>query len=174
MNTKIFYYSLLEIGISVFVGVLVLYATFMLINKLLIKRYNIEYNNISYGIFCSSILFSVSYLLTGIKTPILNSVKMLQNQVDYDGLILLDGLRYAGLFLVILLLVILLVHFISFTLFSLMTRGIKELNEIEKNNIAVSLIIGVVIIAISIMVKDSLYLLLESFVPYPDIPKFLR
>ena len=77
-------------------------------------------------------------------------------------------------FITTLLLVILLVHFISFTLFSLMTRGIKEINEIEKNNIAVSLIIGVVIIAISIMVKDSLYLLLESFVPYPDIPKFLR
>ena len=174
MNTKIFYYSLLEIGISVFVGVLVLYATFMLINKLLIKRYNIEHNNIAYGIFCSSILFSVSYLLSGIKTPILNAVKMLQSQVDYEGVILLDGMRYAGLFLVILLVFILLVHFISFTLFSFMTRGIKELTEIERNNIAVSLIVGVVIIAISIMVKDSLYLLLESFVPYPDVPKFLR
>jgi uncharacterized membrane protein YjfL (UPF0719 family) len=55
-----------------------------------------------------------------------------------------------------------------------MMRGIKELNEIEKNNIAVSLVVGVVIISISIMVKDSLYLLLESFVPYPDMPKFLR
>ena len=141
MNTTIFYYSLLEIGISVLIGILVLYTTFMLINKLLIKRYNIEYNNISYGIFCSSILFSVSYLLSGIKSPILNSVKMLQNQVNYEGLILIDGLRYAGLFIAIMLLVILLVHFISFVLFSLMTRGIKELNEIEKNNIAVSLIV---------------------------------
>jgi uncharacterized membrane protein YjfL (UPF0719 family) len=50
-----------------------------------------------------------------------------------------------------------------------MTRSVNEFKEIKEGNIAVSLIVGVIVISISIMVKDSLYFLLETFVPYPDV-----
>ena len=49
----------------------------------------------------------------------------------------------------------------------------NEVGEISKNNIAVSILTITIIISISLLVKDSLYLLLESFVPYPDIPRIL-
>jgi uncharacterized membrane protein YjfL (UPF0719 family) len=52
-----------------------------------------------------------------------------------------------------------------------MTKSINEFEEISKNNIAVSILTATIIISISLLVKDSLYLLLESFVPYPDIPR---
>ena len=55
-----------------------------------------------------------------------------------------------------------------------MTRNINEFQEIKKNNIAVSIITAVVIVSISLLTKDSLYLILESFVPYPEIPNFLN
>jgi uncharacterized membrane protein YjfL (UPF0719 family) len=51
-----------------------------------------------------------------------------------------------------------------------MTKTIDEFEEIKKDNIAVAIIVGVIIIAVSIMLKDSLYFLLETFVPYPDAP----
>ena len=51
-----------------------------------------------------------------------------------------------------------------------MTKDIDEFKEIKDNNIAVALITSIIVISISIMIKSSLYLMLESFVPYPDIP----
>ena len=174
MNEKIFYYGLLELGISILIGVLVLYISYRLIDKLIRKKYEIEISNTAYAIFCSGVLFSVAYLISGIKAPILNSIRMVQDQVDYDGIILLDGLKYTGLFLVIILIVITLVNFLSIFLFTVMTKDVKEFEEIKKNNVAVSIITAVVIISISLLAKDSLYLILEAFVPYPEMPSFLK
>ena len=70
------------------------YITYRVINRLIKEKYKIKNNNTAYAIFCSGVLFSVAYLISGIKAPILNAVKMIQNQANYDGIILLDGLKY--------------------------------------------------------------------------------
>ena len=51
-----------------------------------------------------------------------------------------------------------------------MTKEVEEFKEIKNNNVAVSLITAAIVITISLMVKPSLFLILESFVPYPDMP----
>ena len=56
-------------------------------------------------------------------------------------------------------------------MFTYMTNKINEFDEIRKNNIAVGIITATLVISISIIIKESIYLLLESFVPYPEIPK---
>ena len=165
---------MLELIVSVLIGVIVLFITYRVINKLIREKNNIELNNTAFSIFCSSVLFSVAYLISGVKAPILTSVRMLQDQVNYEGLLLLDGLKYTGLFLTIIIIVITLVNLLSIFLFTMMTKNVNEFEEIKKNNIAVSIITGVVIISISLLAKDSLYLILESFVPYPEMPSFLK
>tara|TARA_B100000780_G_C20844781_1_gene335705 strand:+ start:94 stop:615 length:522 start_codon:yes stop_codon:yes gene_type:complete len=170
MNTELFYYSLVEIGISIVIGVSLLYFTYRIINKLVKKKFEIESNNTSFSIFTSSILFSVAYLISGIKSPILNSLKMLSNNPEYEGSLILDGFKYSGLFLTIIVITIALVIFISIKLFTYMTKNINEFQEIKNNNIAVAILTATIIISISLLVKESLYLLLETFVPYPDIP----
>jgi len=171
MNEQVFYYAIIELSVSILLGVLILYFAYRILDKYLRKKYDIDLNT-SYSIFCSSILFSVAYLISGIKTPILNSIRLLQDKVDYDGSLLLDGFKYTALFLVIILIVITFVNVLSIFLFTIMTRDLDEFDEIKKNNIAVSIILAIIIISISLLVKDSLYLLLESFVPYPSIPIF--
>ena len=165
---------MLELIVSVLIGVIVLFITYRVINKLIREKNNIELNNTAFSIFCFFLLFSVAYLISGIKAPILTSVRMLQDKVDYEGLLLLDGLKYTGLFLTIIIIVITLVNLLSIFLFTMMTKNVNEFEEIKKNNIAVSIITGVVIISISLLAKDSLYLILESFVPYPEMPSFLK
>ena len=54
------------------------------------------------------------------------------------------------------------INFLSIFLFTAMTKDVNEFHEIKENNIAVGLITAVIVISISILVKDSLYLLLES------------
>ena len=170
MNTEIFYYSIIEIVISLFFGVTLLYFTYRIINKFVKKKFDINSDNISFSIFTSSILFSVAYLISGIKSPILNSLKMLGNNPDYEGSLFLDSFKYSGLFLSIIIITIAIVIFIAIKLFTYMTTDINEFEEIKKNNIAVAILTATIIISISLLVKESLYLLLESFVPYPDIP----
>lgn len=171
MNTELFYYSLVEIGISIVFGVSLLYFTYRVINKLVKKKFDISSDNISFSIFTSSILFSVAYLISGIKSPILNSLKMLSNNPEYDGSLIIDGFKYSGLFLTVIIITISLVIFISVKLFTYMTKNINEFQEIKKNNLAVAILTATIIISISLLVKESLYLLLETFVPYPDVPK---
>ena len=133
---------------------------------------NIRDNNLSYSIFMSSILFSVAYLIKDIKTPILNSIRILQENTDNGSVLFFDVTKYTLLFLVVVILSIFIINLISLSLFTFMTKNIKEFQEIQKNNIAVAIFTGVIVISISIMLKDSLYFLLDTFVPYPDVPKF--
>ena len=172
MNRELFFYSIAEIGISIFVGVLILFFSYKIIDNFFKKKYNIEISNISFAVFTSSVLFSVAYLISGLKAPILNSLRMISENPNYQGTLVLDGLKYTGLFLFIVIIAIGLINFISVKLFVLMTKNVDEFKEISKNNLAVSIITATILISISILIKDSLYLLLESFVPYPDTPRF--
>jgi len=167
MNNELFYISLFQLGVSIFIGVLILYSTYRLIDKFIRTKNNIQNDNFSYAILCSSILFSVAYLISDIKDPILDSIRLVQNQPGFDGNIIFEGIKYTGFFLCISIIIISLVIIISIYLFTLMTKDINEFEEIKNNNVAVSIITSVIIISISMMVKDSLYLMLESFLPYP-------
>ena len=171
MNTELFYYAIAEIGISIFIGISLLFFTYKLIDKFVKRKFDIRLDNISYSIFSSSVLFSVAYLISGIKAPILTSLRLISENPEYDGSLLLDGLKYTLLFLLIVVIAIGFINFLSVKLFTLMTKSINEFEEISKNNIAVSILTATIIIAISLLVKDSLYLLLESFVPYPEVPR---
>ena len=169
MDTNLFNYALLELFTSILIGVILLYLTYRVIEKIFIEKHNIQYNNIAVSIFSSSILFAVAFLINGIKSPIINSLRMIQSQANYDGNIVLDGFKYTGLFMFIVIITIIIVIITAIYLYTTMTRSVNEFKEIKEGNIAVSLIVGVIVISISIMVKDSLYFLLETFVPYPDV-----
>jgi len=52
-----------------------------------------------------------------------------------------------------------------------MTKNIDEFKELKNNNISIAIIMSIIVISICIMVKPSLYSILESFVPYPDMPR---
>ena len=53
MNTEVFYYSIIEIVISLFFGVLLLYLTYKVIDKLVRRKLEISLDNISFSIFAS-------------------------------------------------------------------------------------------------------------------------
>ncbi len=172
MKNDITYYALTEMIFTICIGVILLYITYKIIDKYIRIKHKIEITNVSYSIFLSSIIFSVGYLISDIKTPILNSLRIIQEQPEYSGDFLIDGLKYTTLFLTIIIASIFLINIISIYLFAVMTKTIDEFKEIKQNNIAVAILMAVIIISISIMVKGSLYFLLDTFVPYPEIPKF--
>tara|TARA_B100000925_G_scaffold282132_1_gene254674 strand:+ start:442 stop:960 length:519 start_codon:yes stop_codon:yes gene_type:complete len=166
---EIFTYALTELFFSVILGITLLYLTYKSLHKFFEKKYKIKDYNLSFSIVISSILLSVAYLISDIKSPILNSIKMVSSQADYQGSIIFDGFKYTFLFLLIVIVAISIIIFISIWLFTLMTKNIDEFKEIKKNNISIGLLLGVIIFSISLMVKESLYFLIETFVPYPEV-----
>ena len=166
---EIFTYALTELFFSVILGITLLYLTYKSLHKFFEKKYKIKDYNISFSIVISSILLSVAFLISDIKSPILNSIKMVSSQADYQGSIIFDGFKYTFLFLFIVIVAISIIIFISIWLFTLMTKNIDEFKEIKKNNISIGLLLGVIIFSISLMVKESLYFLIETFVPYPEV-----
>tara|TARA_Y100000994_G_scaffold183102_1_gene151917 strand:+ start:484 stop:1002 length:519 start_codon:yes stop_codon:yes gene_type:complete len=166
---EIFTYALVELFFSLILGITLLYFTYKSLHKFFFKKYNIKDYNMSFSIVISSILLSVAYLISDIKSPILNSIKMVSSQADYQGSIIFDGFKYTFLFLFIIVLAISIIIFISIWLFTLMTKNIDEFNEIKKDNKAIGLLLAVIIFSVSLMVKESLYFLIETFVPYPEV-----
>jgi hypothetical protein len=55
-------------------------------------------------------------------------------------------------------------------LFNFINTEIEELEEISKNNVAVGILVGAIIIVITLFVKGSIIFFLENIIPYPELP----
>jgi len=54
-------------------------------------------------------------------------------------------------------------------LYTFMTP-LKEVQGLKENNIGVSIVLAAIVIVLSLMCKDGIILLIESIVPYPQLP----
>jgi len=62
-----------------------------------------------------------------------------------------------------------LIGLISTALYAKLTP-IDEFKEIKNNNLGVALIVSSIIITLTLMSKDGVALLIESIIPYPNLP----
>lgn len=165
--------SLVHIVMSLLLSLVVLYVTFRIVKFKIIDNHEVPYTNIAFAILAGGIMFSVAYLIADVKEPIVNTIRILQRQSAFNVGLLLEITKYVGLFLSVSLVVIFMVIGASFYLFSVMTKNVDEINEIKDQNIAVSIIVTVIIVSVSLIVKDSMLLLLEALMPYPEFPLVL-
>lgn len=166
MNTQLLLLALLEIALSVIIAIGILYAVLQIINKRMKIRYEVDDNNMAFTIFSASILFSSGYLLTGCIQPIINSLRTISMQ--YQGLVLvLQSTKYLFLFVAVGVVLSALVNIISIFLYNILTPGIDELENIKQGHIQSAIYMAVILILISIFVKDGYVLLLQSLMPMP-------
>ena len=59
--------------------------------------------------------------------------------------------------------------FIALSLYTHLTRELDEMEEIKNNNIAVSIVLGVVIISISLLMQQGIKSILDALIPFPAI-----
>ena len=169
MGNNLFNLALLQFGVSMLLSITAIYVTLKIINKLILKKYSISKDNLAYAILAGGIIFSVAYLISGVTTPILNTIRFLKES-SLDSNIYVEVFKYIGIFLSIGLVTACLINVISIFLFTYLTKGINEFDEIKENNKAVALITAVIVISISFIMKDSMIFLIETFIPYPSVP----
>ena len=166
--------SILQLLFSLLIGILILFLAYRTLRFFInagAKEKVITDNNNAFAIITGGVLLSVGMIMSGIIGPILDVFRVL-NKVDAEGGgMLLQFSQYSFLFLVLGLLVCFVINIVSFLLFNLLTTDIKEMDEIRNGNVAVAIIQAVMIIVITMLVKDTTVQLLESIIPYPDMPR---
>lgn len=170
MNSGTFFLALLQLVLSLFLAVIVAYSTFAMMRYLLVKKYHIRLDNLAFAILSSSMLFSVGYIVSGIIRPLLNVIRTVYTQPNPSSDQLIQSIQYGFLFIALGFLIAFLVTILGLYLFTILTRTINEFEEISQDNRAIGLLTGVMIIVIAIFVQDSVVLLLESLIPYPNFP----
>ena len=169
MNDRIAVLSIIEILSALSCGIAILYISFRLLKYIGRKMLNIEELNLAYYLFISSITFSIGFIVSGVIQPILDSYRILSNSEITQLELTTSFLFYGGVYIAIAYLLSVLIVITGVVVYTYLTP-MDELKEIKHNNIGVSLVLSVIIIVLTLMCKDGIILLIESLVPYPDLP----
>lgn len=171
MNTKLFTLSLIEIVLSIVITVIIIFVTYRMLKWLFFRDHDLRGDNLAFTIFTSGIILSMGIILSEILPSITNIIRLSTTQsetVDMTTITL-----YSGLYLLIGFIMAVLINASVFFLFSILTTGIHEFKEIKNNNVSVAILVVAILISITIIVKDSLSLLISSLIPYPEVSNFL-
>ena len=159
---------LIQLVATFAIGTTILYMALSILKNRLMKKYSIALDNTSFALLCGSVLFSIAYLFAGINQPLISTLKIIQQSSQSS--LMTETAKYTGLFLFIVAVAALSVISASFFIYSSIMKGNKSMDEVKNNNTAVSILTAVIIISLSIMVKENLVSFLESFIPYPTTP----
>ena len=164
--------ALIELIISLIIGLMTVYLTKMVLTKYYFKKTGDlnPYKNLSFMIFLSGTIFSVAYIVFGIMEPLSSTIKLLST--NYTSLF--DLVLSVGKYLVIFILLGYTfgagIVYVSYKTFALLTKQLDEFDEISKNNVGVALLVAVLTIVIALFTKDPFIIFVESFIPYPELP----
>jgi len=145
--------------------------TYKILKWLFFRDHDLRGDNLAFTIFTSGIVLSVGIILSEILPSITNIIRLSTTQteaIDISTIAL-----YSGLYLLIGFIAAVFINASVFFLFSVLTTGVNEFKEIKKNNISVAILIVAILISITIILKDSIALLISSLVPYPEVSNFL-
>ena len=171
MNTNIAILALIEIICSISIGVVILFVTYKILKVYGKKKLGIDHPNLAYSIFMTSILFSVGFMVSSVIQPILDSFRIL-SQGDKNTLALVTSfLSYGTLYILIACFSAAIVNYLGVKIYDWLTP-MDEFTEIKNNNIGVGLIVGCIIVVLTLMSKSGVTLLIESIIPYPNLPPF--
>jgi uncharacterized membrane protein YjfL (UPF0719 family) len=170
MNSNLLFLSTIHLILSIFIGVMVLYLSYYFTLKVFQKKqYEIDKSNFAFGIFMSSILLSVGIIVSTAYAPSMSLIQLLQKSAADKTELFIEFSKYFLMFLGIALVVSFIIVVVSVRLYNLLTKNIKELKEISENNMSIALITGVMIIVVALFAKDSVGMIIESLLPYPEV-----
>lgn len=165
--------GLIQFGVFLLISIITLLIIFWYIKRFIVKKYQIENYNTAFGIFSGGIVFSIFYILSGLIIPIISTLKLLDN-TSSGWKYVFESAKHISVLLIISMISSYIICFIAIQLSKRFYRGLIVFNEIKNNQIGVSIFVVVILISFSLVLKDNLQLLFDSFVPYPEMPNLLN
>ncbi len=171
MNTKLFSLSLIEIVISIVFSVVIIFISYKILKWFFFRKHDLRGDNLAFTIFTSGIVLSIGFILSEILPSITNVIRLSTTQTETVDIATI--IKFSGLYLCIGFFMAVLINASVFGLFSILTKGVNEFKEIKNNNLSVAILVVAILISITIIVKDSIALLISSLIPYPEVTNFL-
>ncbi len=155
------------------IGIVTLLILKWIMTRLKFKKNSLDDLTTSNGIFLSGITFSVFYLMESVITPIASTMQLLST-ISNKWIYAFDLSKHIALFIVIVGIWAFVTCMIAFQITKRFFKGKNISLEIDNNNVGLSILVTVVIICFSMLVKESIQPVLDSFVPYPAMPNLLN
>lgn len=166
--------SFLELALALVLGVMSLFITHYILVRIYRSKFPAPdenpYKNTAFMVFLSGVMLSVGYLLTGIIEPLSSTLDLLLAG-PREASIIWEYTKFLALFAGLGFVLGAVINVLAFMLFSALTTQVKELDEIKNGNIGVAVLVSVIAITIAIFCKEPFLVLLESFIPYPEVPR---
>ena len=173
MNEKIALLGFVEIISSLSCGIVILFMTYKILKVYGQKRLGLDHSNLAYNVLIAGVLFSVGFIVSGVIQPILDSYRLLSSSEIGKSELIFSFLAYGGLYILIAYISSLIIVFLGMYIYSSMT-SLSELKELKDNNIGVAIVLVAIIFTLSLITSNGVVLLVESFIPYPDLPMRIR
>ncbi len=171
MQTKLLTLAFIEIILAIFVSVLILFISFKILQNVFFKNISLRENNMAFSVFAAGIMLSIGIILAEIIPSITNMIRLSlsdENEITFGEII-----QYSGLYLGIGFAFAVVINTSVFLLFSALTKGVNEFEDIQQNNIATAIIVTATLLSITLIAKDSISLLISALIPYPETTNFL-
>ncbi len=171
MNSQLFTLSLIEIILSIFITVLVIFISYKILAKLFFKESILQKDNTALSVFISGFVLSIGLILSEIFPSITNVIRI--SSINSEGIDFFIITKFSLLYLLIGFIVAALINAAVFFLFSVFTKGVNEFEEIRNNNVSVAILVVAILISITLIAKESIALLISSLMPYPEATNLL-
>ncbi len=172
MDLILFITGLLQILLSLFIGIIFIYSASKIFQRFTHGIKDIEElkkNNVAVAIINSALVIAlIIIVMNSIETAITIFSNTLRNPeavfMNYikTALLMLGHIILAGI-------VALGSIYIGLYVFMYLTKDLDELKEIMENNIAVSIFLSVIIIALALLLEPGIRTILDALIPFPPV-----
>ena len=170
MDFKIIFLASYETVLSIAFGLLTIFLVNKVLNWTLLNSDSenaLAKGNIAVGIFAGTLVVCILMLVQPSILPSINTLQtMLTGRDSIDLGLLLVSFGFFIFFYIVTTALSLGVLFLATWLYLLATINIDEMKEIKKNNIAVSIMLSLVVLGMTLFIKPSVNRFVASFVRY--------
>lgn len=172
MDLSLLFAGLLQLVLSLLIGIIFIYAGFRFFHKK-IKSINeieeLKKNNIAVAILNASIIIALVIMVKNAIEPAITVFSLTLRNPDANYITFLQTAAIMLLQIILAGIISYISIYLAINLYTYLTKDIDELSEIKNNNIAVSIVFGVVIIAISLLMQQGIKSILDALIPFPSI-----
>jgi len=164
--------GLVQILLSLFLGILFVYSASKVFQKLtkgINETEELKNNNIAVAILNGAIILAIIMV---VKNSIETAITIFSNTLRNPEAVLMTYIKTALLMLGHIVLggiIAFAAVYFALVIFMRLTKDLDELKEIKENNIAVSIFLSVIIIAIALLLEPGLRTLLDALIPFPPV-----
>jgi uncharacterized membrane protein YjfL (UPF0719 family) len=172
MNLILLITGLVQIALSLIVGVFLIYFASKIFQKLISginETEELKQNNVSVAILNGSIVLALILVVKGsidsaitifgntLRNPDAGFSTYLESALIMIGHIILGGvIAFTAIY-------------IALKIFIWLTKDLDELKEIKASNTAVGILLGIIIVSIALLLQPGIVTVLDSLIPFPPV-----